>query len=191
MGPEASDAALVAGCLAGDQQAWNGLVDRYSRYVHAIVSRGFDLQGAEAEDAFQDAFARVFERLGSLRDPEALRPWIAQTTRRCCIDRIRARRPETLVSEPEDTAGEDVIAELDDALAVRQALTRLSGECAEVLDRFFCRDESYRTIGEALELPPGTIASRISRCLEKLRQVLSDEQLVGSAGKKTAPATVR
>jgi hypothetical protein len=40
------------------------------------------------------------------------------------------------------------------------------------LDRFFCRDESYRAIGEALELPAGTIASRISRCLAKLRAVL-------------------
>ena len=39
----------------------------------------------------------------------------------------------------------------------------------EFLDRFFARDESYRTIGEALELPSGTIASRISRCLAKLR----------------------
>jgi DNA-directed RNA polymerase specialized sigma24 family protein len=38
-----------------------------------------------------------------------------------------------------------------------------------VLDRFFCRDESYRTIGAALSLPAGTIASRISRCLVKLR----------------------
>ena len=59
--------------------------------------------------------------------------------------------------------------ELDEAFAVREALGRLPEDCREVLDRFFCRDESYRTIGEALELPAGTIASRISRCLDKLR----------------------
>ena len=41
-----------------------------------------------------------------------------------------------------------------------------------MLDRFFARDESYRTIGEELDLPPGTIASRISRCLAKLREDL-------------------
>jgi DNA-directed RNA polymerase specialized sigma24 family protein len=45
-----------------------------------------------------------------------------------------------------------------------------SEDCREVLDRFFCRDESYRTIGEALGIPAGTIASRISRCLVKLRE---------------------
>jgi DNA-directed RNA polymerase specialized sigma24 family protein len=48
----------------------------------------------------------------------------------------------------------------------------LPEHCAEILDRFFARDESYRTIGEALGLPPGTIASRISRCLTKLRRKL-------------------
>ena len=43
---------------------------------------------------------------------------------------------------------------------------------AALVDRFFARDESYRTIGEALQIPPGTIASRISRCLGKLRNCL-------------------
>ena len=59
---------------------------------------------------------------------------------------------------------------MDEAFAVREALQELSEPCREVLDRFFARDESYRTIGAALELPAGTIASRISRCLRKLRE---------------------
>jgi len=46
----------------------------------------------------------------------------------------------------------------------------LPEQCGEILDRFFARDESYRTIGELLGLPAGTIASRISRCLAKLRE---------------------
>ena len=53
---------------------------------------------------------------------------------------------------------------------MRAALGSLSDECQEVLDRFFCRDESYRTIGDELGIPSGTIASRISRCLGKLRE---------------------
>jgi DNA-directed RNA polymerase specialized sigma24 family protein len=47
----------------------------------------------------------------------------------------------------------------------------MSGDCQEVLDRFFCRDQSYREIGEALDIPGGTIASRINRCLAKLREL--------------------
>jgi DNA-directed RNA polymerase specialized sigma24 family protein len=48
--------------------------------------------------------------------------------------------------------------------------------CREILDRFFCRDESYALIGRALGLPAGTIASRISRCLAKLRQQLEGRE---------------
>ena len=61
---------------------------------------------------------------------------------------------------------------LDEAVAVRSALDAVGDPCREILDRFFCRDESYRTIGDLLAIPAGTIASRISRCLAKLRQEL-------------------
>ena len=65
-----------------------------------------------------------------------------------------------------------MLATLDDAMTVRAALDKVGDPCREILDRFFCRDESYRTIGDMLELPAGTIASRISRCLEKVRSEL-------------------
>ena len=68
----------------------------------------------------------------------------------------------------------DGLVDVERALDVQQALRSLGEPCEEILDRFFSRDESYRTIGAALELPAGTIASRISRCLEKLKLVLED-----------------
>jgi RNA polymerase sigma factor (sigma-70 family) len=163
------DAELVGRCLEGDQKAWDELVEEYSRYVYAILGKGFRLQGQDAEDAFQDVFLRIYTRLGSLRDPDALRPWIAQLTRRVCLDRLSAAGREE-PSEQEPDAIDHTIAELDDAFAVREAMAELTDECQEVLDRFFCRDESYRTIGEELGIPSGTIASRISRCLAKLRE---------------------
>jgi RNA polymerase sigma factor (sigma-70 family) len=163
------DADLVRRCLDGEPAAWDELVRVYSRYVYAIVSQGYRLSGPDAEDAFQDVFLRVYDRLGTLRDPSSVRPWIAQLTRRVCLDRIGRREAPPDVG-PEAT--EATIDELDEAFTVREALERLSDECREVLDRFFCRDESYRTIGEALGIPPGTIASRISRCLGKLREQL-------------------
>jgi RNA polymerase sigma factor (sigma-70 family) len=70
-----------------------------------------------------------------------------------------------------ETAADDVLAQLEEAFDVHEALADLPEHCREILDRFFARDESYRAIGEALELPAGTIASRISRCLDKLRDV--------------------
>ena len=164
-----ADAQLVERCLAGDQAAWNELVELYSRYVYAIISKGFRLQGADAEDVFQEVFLRIYDRLSTLRNPDALRPWIAQLTRRVCLDRLAGSgREEPVEVEPAGT--ERTVEELDEAFSVREALAELSEECQEVLDRFFCRDESYRTIGDELGIPSGTIASRISRCLGKLRE---------------------
>jgi len=171
---EVADGALVARCRAGDTAAWDLLVDRFSRYVHAICTQGFRLSQHDAEDAFQDVFAKVYEQLPRLRDDEAIRPWIAQLTRRTCIDRLRAGAREQPVDAVEPRDVEELIPLLDRALTVRDALAVLSPDCREMLDRFFARDESYRQIGAELDLPAGTIASRISRCLAKLRTELED-----------------
>ena len=168
-----SDSELVSRCRAGDQQAWNELVERFSRYVYAISVQGFRLPESDAEDVFQEVFARAFQHLDKLRDDSAVRPWLAQLTRRLCIDRLRATARERPATDEElvDTAGSDeMLALLDEALTVHEALAAAPEHCREILDRFFARDESYKTIGEALELPSGTIASRISRCLARLRE---------------------
>ena len=166
-----TDAELVHRCREGDVEAWNALVERFSRYVYAICVQGFRLREQDAEDVFQDVFTRVYERLGSLRNDAAVRPWIAQLTRRLCLDKIAAGSREEPVEElaPSD---DGAMADLEEAFAVREALAELPEACQEVLDRFFAKDESYRTIGAALDLPAGTIASRISRCLRKLREQL-------------------
>ncbi|MGH2971727.1 MAG: RNA polymerase sigma factor [Gaiellaceae bacterium] len=172
--PSLTDAELVSRCRAGDPDAWNELVERFSRYVYAICVQAFRLHPEDAEDVFQDVFARVYEHLDRLRSDEAVRPWIAQLTRRLCIDRLRASRREAPVDaeelEPADV--DETLARLDEAMAVRASLDAVGDPCREILDRFFARDQSYRTIGDALGLPSGTIASRISRCLAKLRTEL-------------------
>lgn len=176
-----TDAELVARCRAGDDAAWTALVERFSRYVYAIVVHAFHLTDADAEDAFQDVFAKVYEHLDRLRDDDALRPWIAQMTRRACIDRLRrGAREQPAGDELEPPQVDETLAQLDEALAVREALAGLSESCREILDRFFARDESYRTIGEALDLPAGTIASRISRCLDRLRGELAGRTAAGA-----------
>jgi RNA polymerase sigma factor (sigma-70 family) len=175
-----TDAQLVARCRADEAGAWDALVERFSRYVHAIVTQGYGLRGADAEDVFQEVFTRVWERLATLRSDEAVRPWIAQLTRRCCVDHLRAAGREVPLEVVDEQAADDAVAVLDEAMSVRDGLAELSPECREILDRFFARDESYRTIGDVLELPAGTVASRISRCLGKLRVVLEGRNAVPS-----------
>jgi RNA polymerase sigma factor (sigma-70 family) len=177
---ERTDAQLVAACRAGDHGAWAELVERYSRYVYAIAVRAYGLAESDAEDVFQEVFARTYERLGDLRDDAAIKPWLAQTTRRLAIDHLRGGQREQPAGaeggeEPEDARA--AVERIDDALAVHQALATLSGDCQDVLDRFFARDESYTTIADAIGVPMGTIASRISRCLGKLRAEMEGRNL--------------
>jgi RNA polymerase sigma factor (sigma-70 family) len=169
-----TDAELVSRCRSGDQAAWNELVERFSRYVYAICSQGFRLSPHDSEDVFQEVFARVYQRLDRLRSDDAIRPWIAQLTRRLCIDRLRGDRREgpSELDDLEPGGLDETLDSLDEALTVRAGLDAVGDPCRDILDRFFCRDESYKAIGEALDLPSGTIASRISRCLGKLRSEL-------------------
>lgn len=176
-----TDSELVARCRAGDQQAWAELVDRFSRYVYAISVQAFRLSDADAEDVFQEVFARAYQHLDGLRDDAAVRPWLAQLTRRLCIDRLRAsaRERPTADEELELAGSEETLTLLEEALMVHEALAEVPEHCREILDRFFARDESYKTIGDALDLPSGTIASRISRCLARLRELLDGRNDAG------------
>jgi len=175
---ELTDADLVQRCRAGDAAAWAALVERFSRYVHAIIVQAYRLRDADAEDVFQDVFTKVYENLGQLRDDNAVRPWLGQLTRHACIDRLRAAAPREQTTWDElEPHVDETLELLDEALVVQDALGRLSDDCREILDRFFARDESYRTIGEALGIPGGTIASRISRCLQHLRSELTGRKV--------------
>jgi len=170
----ATDAQLVSRCRSGDQAAWNELVERFSRYVFAISVQAFRLPPEDAEDVFQEVFARVYQHLDRLRSDDSIRPWIAQLTRRLCIDRLRSsgREGPAELDDLDPGGVDEALAGLDDALTLRASLDAVGDPCRDILDRFFCRDESYKAIGDALGLPAGTIASRISRCLGKVRAEL-------------------
>ena len=156
-------------CRTGDHDAWRELVDRFSRYVYAIAVQGFKLPEHDAEDVFQEVFTRAYEHLHKLRDDEAIRPWLAQLTRRLCIDRLRAGATEQLDDDVEIADADDTIARLDDSLAVHEASLgapgQLPGDPRSLLRPGRELPHDRRRPGN----PSGTIASRISRCLTKLR----------------------
>jgi RNA polymerase sigma-70 factor, ECF subfamily len=179
--PSVSDAQLVARCRGGDHDAWCELVERFSRYVYAIAVQAYHLPPDDADDVFQEVFARTYEHLGRLRDDSAIRPWLGQLTRRLCIDHLRGSRRESPSGEEVEPGDVDETLErLDEALSIHEALRELPDNCRDILDRFFARDESYRTIAAALDLPAGTIASRISRCLQKLRTAFEGRTAVAA-----------
>jgi RNA polymerase sigma-70 factor (ECF subfamily) len=172
-----ADKDLVRACRNGDQRAWAVLVERFSRYVYAIASKAYRLSAEDAEDVFQEVFTRTYEHLDRLHSDGSIRPWIGQLTRRLAIDRLRLARREAIGDERLDlieSHAEQELERIELALGVRAAMETLPEHCQEILDRFFARGQSYHEIAIALDLPMGTIASRISRCLAKLRAELGD-----------------
>jgi RNA polymerase sigma-70 factor (ECF subfamily) len=172
-----SDAELVRACRARDEVAWGLLVERFSRYVYAIAVQAYRLSAHDAEDVFQEVFTRTYEHLDRLQSDGAIRPWLGQLTRRLAIDRLRQARRESPGDESielVEARGESELEQIDLAVGIRAAMEILPEHCQEILDRFFARGESYHQIAAELEIPMGTIASRISRCLAKLRVELGD-----------------
>lgn len=179
------DAALVRRCRHGDESAWAALVERFSSYVYAILTRGFGLRGMAAEDVFQEVFTTVFRRLETLEEDRAIKAWIAQLARRAAIDRIRATRTESDIdSVPDAGALDPAFALIEQATTVHRALAELPEPYRDVLERFFMRDQSYRLIAAELGLVPGTIASRISRGLSLLRSSLEETAEVAGSGSR-------
>jgi RNA polymerase sigma factor (sigma-70 family) len=165
-----TDAELIARCRAGDQTAWEALVRRHSGLVVAVVRGGFRLSPADAEDVFQEVFTRLYVRLGTIREGQAVRAWIAQVARNAALDQIRRSGREVVTGDPlDESAFDEPLRGVEEALSIRAAMAQLPAHQQEILDRFFARDESYDTIGAELGIPPGTIASRISRALAALR----------------------
>ena len=119
-----SDAEVVRACRAGEDAAWRELVERFSRYVFAIA-RAHRLGPSDAEDVFQETFARIYEHLGRLRSDEAIRPWIGQLTRRLCIDRLRAAVRDPVLDDAEEQGEVDRrLTAVDEAVSCRRRCAR-------------------------------------------------------------------
>jgi RNA polymerase sigma-70 factor (ECF subfamily) len=181
----ASDSQIVAACRAGDREAWQRLVERFDRYVLGIIRHGYRVPPQDAEDVFQEVFIKAYARLGDLRNDDAIGPWLAGITRRTCLTRLRTRVDEPVDSLDEETADEAALEQVERAMDVDAALRRLPEACQEILERFFRDDQPYAQIAAELGLPAGTIASRISRCLSKLKVELEGRQEPVSASGHT------
>ena len=179
-----ADAHLVERCLTGQDAAWEDLVKLHTRRVYSICYR-FTNSDAEAQDLTQDVFMRVFKNLKSFRSGEgSFVIWLTRLTRNLLIDHYRRTRLERATESIEDqpTVIEEktaVMARTDGMLAGREAsevlqagLQKLSPELRETVILRDLEELEYREIALVLNVPEGTVKSRLNRGRAELARVL-------------------
>jgi RNA polymerase sigma factor (sigma-70 family) len=168
---------LVTRAAAGQQEAWDQLVDRFGALVWCVI-RSTGLYGAEAEDVSQTTWLRCVEHLTRIREPERLGSWLATTARHECYRVLRRTGRARPVAELPDEP--DAAAPIDERLLagerageLRVALGRIPERCQALL-RMMLLDPSpgYDEIGEALGMPHGSIGPTRQRCLAHLKRLL-------------------
>ncbi|MFI7608196.1 RNA polymerase sigma factor [Micromonospora sp. NPDC049366] len=180
-----TDAELVRAAQTGDVSALGLLI---ARHRAAMLGVAISLlgHGADAEDAVQDATVVALRRVGDVRDPDAVGPWLRAVVRNACRTRARARVPVPLdeaVAAALPSAEPDP-AELVDRHAARDwiwhALEQLSPPLRLVLVlRYFTGVTAYQDIADACGVPVGTVRSRLAEARGRLaRAVLATADAV-------------
>jgi len=178
------DAQLVQQCLQGDGSAWEELVRRHSRRIFGICYR-FTGNRTEAEDLAQDVFLRVYRTLGSYRSAHGgFATWATSVTRNLLIDHYRRTKRDRITDSLEDampvienkeSAGRRpdqqlLLSELSSQ--VQKALTKLSPELREAVILRDLQQLDYNEIRQVLDVPEGTVKSRINRGRIELARIL-------------------
>jgi RNA polymerase sigma factor (sigma-70 family) len=167
---------LMLAASAGDSAAWSSLMRRFTARVRAVV-RSHRLPAHDVEDVIQSTWVRLYENIGSVREPLALGAWLETTARRESVRVLRAsqrERPsddEQLIAEQVPAVDADRLVARQDRATVAQALTGLSPRQRHLLALLFADPApSYDEISRTLGMPVGSIGPTRARILERLRR---------------------
>jgi RNA polymerase sigma-70 factor (ECF subfamily) len=185
---------LVRRCMDGDSGAWAELVRTHHRRVYGQCYR-FTGNPADAEDLTQDVFLKVYSNLGSFDAGRgSLQVWITTMTRNLLVDNFRRTRNQRATSSLDDgwESAEELkpvdrltargVSPLESAARnelakmVQEALARVAVELREAVILRDLQDLDYKEIAQVLDIPEGTVKSRISRGRAELARLLERNQ---------------
>lgn len=180
-GPD--DAQLVAASQRGEQAAFGEIVRRYQRAVYRLAW-SLTRNASDADDLAQETFVRAWGAIGRFETGMPLYPWLARivTNLAYSLFRTRRRRPETSI-EPlleagrqwgvdDDPADHSARGERDALL--RECFGALAPEHQAVLALRAVQDLPYEQIAQTLQIPIGTVMSRLSRARAELKRRLAE-----------------
>ncbi|MGD0112611.1 MAG: RNA polymerase sigma factor [Armatimonadota bacterium] len=170
--PTRTETEQVQRATAGDQQAFTELVNRYRDAVYGICYHRVG-HPEEAKDLAQEAFLRAYLDLGQLRDPVAFPAWLRRVTERVCSTWQRRQRLQMVPLE--GTPEPIVVRDLDLPLAVRQGLMQLSEDARLAITLYHINGYSVGEVARFLEVPVGTVKSRLHHARRRLQGALMDE----------------
>jgi RNA polymerase sigma-70 factor, ECF subfamily len=179
--PNQHDSRLIEATLAGDREAFGELVHTYQERLYNSL---IHLLGNEheAQDVTQDAFVQAFRRLDSFRGQSGFYTWIFRIARNLAISRLRRRRATSSLHhsdgtlreiEGSDGAPHHPLESVETISRVRQALANLEEDQRTILVLREFEGMDYEAIAELLEIPVGTVRSRLHRARQQLKDELT------------------
>ena len=196
--PSRSTDQLIESCLRGDQSAWDAIVQQYWRRVFNVAYK-FVGRHEEAEDLSQEIFLKVYRALHTFDQRANFQTWLISISRNLCIDHYRSvRRERETVDRHIDASELSPAAPGPDALSrlhrrdrrdlLRRGMLALPDTLRTAVLMRDIQDLSYREIAARLDLPEGTVKSRINRGRKELarRIVQFEREQAGSVAQDDA-----
>lgn len=156
-------------------QCFDDWVSKYSRLLFGIAY-WWTGSRTDAEELTQETFFQAYRARSTLRDPSTIRGWLVGIMRHCHsqVRRKQHGTTEVPIAEMQELPEKDRVSH--DALALHKLLARLDDRHRLPLVLFYFEDLSYREISDALEVPIGTVMSRLARAKQMLHRDLSSPQ---------------
>lgn len=169
---EKNDLELVSASLRGDQKAFARLMIVYHDKVFNVVYRMCG-DPELAQDATQDAFVRAWQNLHKYNPEQPLRNWLFRIATNAAIDRLRQTKPvediEKLTLHSKEWNPEEALEAREKAELIRQAILSLPNASRSVLVLREYEGLSYQEIADTLQIPVGTVMSRLNFARNHLR----------------------
>jgi RNA polymerase sigma-70 factor (ECF subfamily) len=171
-----TDEALFAELVGGDVAAFDALYARHGRHLFGFILTHVASR-AEAEELLQETFLVVLRESKKGRRTESFRGWLFQVARNACLNRLRSRRRSdaALAQLPDGDAPvppEVALLSHEAAHGLERAVSRLPTALAE-LYHLRARGLSYAELAEVLDVPLGTIKSRLHELVSRLKQEMT------------------
>jgi RNA polymerase sigma factor (sigma-70 family) len=176
------DTQLVKECLAGNEEAWSQLIDKYKALIYSIPVK-YGLPPHEAADVFQSTCMELLTRLPELREPKALPKWLMQVAHHQCYrqkrqaQRLVSRDADVDLPEPETPAiAEALVQQTQEEQMLRDAMRTLTPQCRRLVELLFFETppRPYAEVAAELGLALGSIGFTRQKCIERLRRNLDE-----------------